>query len=528
MPGPESDSLWESGAATDYHDTSRTAVSRVRIGYPRLTQIETTNSDLATARAALTALGAGLPTYGNDGAPVSPETDDPLADVKRALAFRPSTGVSLISGARFASYLRSNSETRIADGAAIFNVVDQSFVPNPNVPTTTRPGLSYLRLGKPEPKLLDASNTPLTREADLLMDQKYGAGIGLYSDGGLSAWTRQPMRLRSDGNIHIDAANIRINGSFFGLTSYGPSTTATYEIDDENDINLINAGLTSDQSVKRKIINLNLLRNTSLGWYRQIFDRGKTLTFATANKGDFTTSSQYALNVGAKFEHTLSVGLSTEFSGKISASKSFLIDIGTGGATFKHPFGTWIKDMSYEVQADTSITIGLTGVDSVAMETPMKIYSGVLHAAIAVQMVAFLAYNSALADRADRPITSDDTADADGKYDDTHGLRDALDDGLKVYEAAIALSVITAAAGCIMAALQAGLSSMSCMIPAMTPTLKITALGIELSCGPSSLKIGYDGIEMSGAARIVTSAPTVSQMSPSISHLPAVVPRVPI
>lgn len=529
MPGPESDSLWESGAVNDYHAPARTAVSRVRIGYPRLTQINSTNTDLATARAALTGLDATkLPTYGNDCSPISPDTDDAFADVKRALAYRPSTGLSLISGARFASYLRSNSETRVADGSVIFNVVDQAFAPDPAVPARTRPGLSYLRLGKPEAQLLDAGNQPLPRPADQLMDQKYGSGIGLYSDGGLRAWARQPIALRSDDGISIDGAKIRINGSFFGLTSYGPSTSVTYEIDDENDINQINAGLASDQTVKRKIINMNMLRRTPIGWYRQIFDRGKTLTYTTANKGDFTTSAQYALNVGAKFEHTLSVGLSTEFSGKISASKSFLIDIGTGGAVFKHPFGTWIKDMSYEVQADTSIVIGLTGVDSVAIETPMKVYSGVLHAAIAIQMVAFLAYNSALADRADRPITSADVPDADGKFDDVHGLRDALDEGREVYEAAIALSVLTAAAGCIMAALQAHLSVVKNLAPAMLPTIKVTALGIELSCGPSALKIGYDGIEMTGAARIAASAPTVSQMSPSISHVPAVVPRVPI
>ncbi len=512
MPGPESDSLWESGAVNDYPDANRTAVSRVRIGYPRLAQINSTNSDLATARAALTGL-AGLPSYGNDGAPLAPATDDALADVKRALAFRPSTGLTLISGARFASYLRNNSETRVADGAVIFNVVDQGFVPNPDDPSVTRPGLSYLRLGKPEPTVLDGENNPLARQYDQMMDQKYGPGVGLFSDGGFNAWTRQPINLRSNQAINL-------NGSSIVLTSYDGATVVSYEIKEKSDIERINAGEITDVSVDRRIININWLRNTPIGWYRQIFDRGKALTYTTANKGDFSNASQYSLSLGAKFEHTLAVGLSTEFSGKITVSKGFSAEIGTSGAIFKHPFGAWTKETTAEVTGDMKVKLSISGIETASMELEMKIFSGLLHAAVATQTIAFTAYNSTLADRADRPLTAADAPDAGGRGDNAHGMLDAFDKGLDIYEAAISLSAITAAAGCVMAARQAFLSNLRLVPIPVTPTIEVSRTGINLICGASYIQMGFEGIRIGSPGTVVIGGSTLNLMSPATHHLP--------
>lgn len=505
---PESDFLWETPAVPDVDNPGSTATNRMRLGHPRLQAIGTTGADLAAARLAVASLTAtNMPAYDNQGTPIAPTASDPLRDVKRALAFRPSTGAALISGARFSGYLKSNFEVRSADGAVLFQTVDHDFVPDPaNAPTTKKPGLSYLRLGKPEPRLRDAEGKELPRAQDQLMDQKYKPGIGLFSDGELYAWTRKPLNFRSGEAFYITAPA-------YSLSSYGESKIVTYEINDPDDIARVNNGELNDVDVARKIINFNWLRPTSRGWYRQIFDRGQAFSFTTANKGDFSQATQYSLGIGAKFDHSLAVGLSTEFSGKIAISKGFSIDIGTGGAIFKHPFGAWTKEGSAELTGDSSVKLTITGIDTAAMETAMKVYSGLLHAAVAAQTAYFAAYNGKLAARAGQTL-------AGGEDDNAHGFKDTLEDGVSMYEDAIKLSAVICAAGCVMAALQAAWSNLRLVPIPLTPTVEVSRTGINLFCGPSYIQLSHTGIRIGSSGTVMIGGSSLHQMSPSINHLP--------
>src|SRR5262249_2747771 len=140
-----------------------------------------TVSDITAARAALDRIPLdGKPAYDEHDKPLPPALSDPLADVKRALGYSPATGAEVITGARFKAYLKSGLDTRVGDGAVLFQAVDQDFR---DTDGSARPGLSYLRLGKPEAQLTDAAGSAPPRPLDRLMDQKYASGIGMFSDG---------------------------------------------------------------------------------------------------------------------------------------------------------------------------------------------------------------------------------------------------------------------------------------------------------------------------------------------------------
>lgn len=478
------DQLWEVAGSTDTDDPNLLVDTRVRNGYPRLQAIGTTATDLAAAIKATAGIDAGLlPSYDANKAPVPPATSDRLADVKRALAYVPATGLSVFTGARFASYLGGSSETRVVDGAVLFNAVDQSFAPDPADAATTRPGLSYLRLGKPEAVVKDSDGKPLARRFDQMMDQKYGSGIGLFSDGGLNAWTRQPMNLRSNQAVNI-------NGSQVVITSYGENTIVTYQIKDKDDIARINAGETVDVAVDRSIVNISSLRSTDLGWYKQTYDRGRALTYSTANKGDYGIGAAYALSVGAAFTHSIAANLATEFAGKVEVSKGFGVEVGATGATFKHPFGSWSLENTAELSAGRKVTLSISGVDALPIKVAMATYSAVLHAAVAAQSLAFTSYNAVLAGSADRTLK-------DGDSDDQHGMLTVFDKGVLIYELAISLSAASCAAGCVMAAIQAVWASARKPLPGM-PIIELTPTGMELTCGLSGISISNLGVTING------------------------------
>lgn len=520
---PESDMLFEAPGVIDVAVAAVagaprvTADSRMRIGYPRLTQIGATRTDLDLASQVVAALpAASRPSYGNSGGFLAPALDDPNADAKRALAFRPSTGFGFTTGAKFSGYLKGNFETRVADGAVLLQVVDQGFAPDPAAPTTVKPGLTYLRLGKPETPLTDAAGAPLAREHDQLQDQKYVAGIGLFSHGGLNAWTHQAINLRSNQDVSI-------NGKTVGMTSYGGNSSVTYEIRNESDVARINAGEVTDRGVDRSIININLLRNTgAMGWYRQVFDRARSLTFGTANKAEFNIGASYALSIGAKFENVMTFGMATDYGGKIAMSRGLEIKIGEGGSTFKHPFGSFQSEKMVEISGESSVRISANGIDTMIMDKPVEIFAKVLEVAVLAQSVAFMAYNANLADRASKTLTAADSA---GQGDNTHGMISTFDKGLSVYQAAIALSAITAAGGLVLGAVHAAMIRMRApLLPKSLIQLGRTEL--LLQCGVSAIKITPLGIEMT-APTVTIGGLQVEVKAPAINHAPVPAPPAP-
>ncbi len=528
---PRSDMIFDAPGVTDYQNPTHTADNRLRVGYPRLETLGSTPTDLATARQITAPMPEDRrPDYEANGVFKAPLTSDAYADVKRALAYVPATGIVFFTGARFETYTLGNFESRVVNGAITLQAVDQTFPPPPDPANAAsaepaaeqpKPVLSYLRLGKAEPALLDADGNPLARRFDQMMDQKYVSGVGLFSDGGFNAWTRDTMNLRSNKAVNI-------NGSAVVITSYGEANIVTYAIDKDDDNARINAGEIVDLDVNRKIININWLRPTALGWYRQIFDRSRALTFSTANKADFGIASSYGLGVGAKFEHSLAIGLSTEYSGKIGINKGFSVEIGATGAVFKHPFGAWTQEAEAELTGDMSVKLGISGIDTLPIKTGMKVFSGLLHASVAAQTLAFTTYNAVLAGSADRVLTAAD-AQAGGEGDNAHGMQSAFDKGIQIYEAAIALSAITAAAGCVMAAFQA-VWARTRPPNLLTPTLELDMTGIKLRHGLACLEISQAGITLHAGPGMPLSLGglTINQHAAAINHLPPIPPPLPV
>lgn len=517
----KSDFIVEVPQVADPLYPGRAVDSRLRIGHPiETTEGRATLADVAFARSILDQIPADRQPPGGADAFSSPALTEDNLDVKRNLAFRPGTGVAALTGGSSLTFAHHNAETRVVDGAVVIAAVDQSFSPDAANPEQTAPGLSYLRLGKPEPKLTDAEGKPLERRFDRLMDQKYNSGIGLFSDGPLFAWTQKPLNFRSNEAFFITAPA-------YSLSQYGESRIISYELSNKDDIARVNAGDLADVDVGRKVMNVNWLRPTELGWYRQIFDRARALSYTTANKGDVGTGAFYSLGVGAKFEHAASVGLGTSYAGKVDVNKGFSIDIGATSATFKHPFGAWTQDFSAELSGMTSVKIGVAGVDSIAIDGFIKGYSVALHLAVAAQTAAFAAYNGVLAARADQTLTG---ADALNKGDDTHGLLTALEAGVKVYEAAISLSAITCAAGITLAAVQAGWSAARIKkVVAATPAIEMDHTGIVLKHGASLIRISPAGIIIQAAGgSVITSGAQIINMAPSINNFPQALPPLPV
>lgn len=521
MSGTTSNFLFDTPDNVDVDEPGITVDSRFRIGYPQLKSDTQTQTDLSIARAVTEDIQSGrLPQYDKDDKPIPPELSDPLADIKRALSYQPDTGVGFITGADISAYSKGNFDARVADGSVLLQAVDQDFTQKDG---TARPSLTYLRLGKPEAQLKDKDGNEPTRKNDQLMDEKYEAGVGLYSDGGLRAWTKQAVNLRSNEEISMTAPS-------FYSTSYGDRLIVSYEIKNDSDIDLINSGKIEDSAVDRTIVNVEAMRSTDLGWYKQVFDRGRNLEYSTSNKGEFGIGASYGLSVGSTFEHSIAASLETSYTAKVDISAGFSVEIGTTGSEFKHPFGSWTHEDEAETTALSKITLALTGVEMGPMATAMKIYAGALHGSVAIQSLAFTSYNAVLAGMADRTLTAGDTLTAkkaNKKVDDTYGLLTALDHGMKIYEAALSLSAITCAAGLVMGAVEA--AWMRLRKPTLAkPSIEISDSGIFLRYATNGIQIDASGIQIIGyQGGVKVSGPTVDIMSPSSNFAPAPLPPIP-
>lgn len=520
MPNLKSDMLLEAREVLDYHDDDVVTNTRMRFGYPRVDTIGTTASDFTLTKQIIESLPSdGRPRFGNRNEALPPESSDKLADVKRALAFKPATGVSFVSGARFDVYLKNNFETRVADGAAIMQVVD--FDAGIDADGKKVPGLTYLRLGKPEQVLKDTENNALSREADLLKDQKYEPGIGLFSDGALNVWTRQPINLRSSKAVNIvaDEKSEEIIGENY---------SATYEYMSEDDEKRIKKGEVKPQEVERKIVGVEMKRKGAAGWYHQDFKRSQTLDFSVANKGDISLSAAFGMSMGAKIDHSIALGFETSFSGKVELSKSFGIELGEHGAVFKSTAGSWTQSKDHTVSANNSITLKVNDLGSLPFQTAATAYKMASAVAIAAQTTALTFYNLKLTTSSGKPLSARSEADKDKtaeELDDANGLKATLDSGMKLYEAMVLLSAITGAAGATLAALQAAYLRAPIVDP-MAPSIVVDRTKIVLRCGGNGIEIGPTGVRIAVVGTVEIGGPTVNINSPAINNNP--VPAIPI
>jgi hypothetical protein len=510
VAGTKSNTHWDIPNNENTNAPPDTADTRFLLGYPLLAPIHHTPSDAKFARDVMKDLpAASLPDYDGQDYPVAPPDDDDHADAKRALSYTPSTGASFISGGQFRTYLRGDLDARVADGSVRFQAIDQEFTDDEG---NTIPGLTYLRIGTPDAALTDANGEELPRELNPAKDQKAVSGIGFFTDGGVEGWAKKPINLRSNELLTLTAPT-------FYNTSYGETFIATYELEGEY-VELVNSGKALDVEVPHKIVKVDAVYKTDLGWYKHTVDRGREIEFSTSNKGAFGIGASYEMNVGAKFEHTVAAGLETDFSGKVSLSKGFEIEIGETGAVFKHPFGAWTQEDEAELTGNSSVSLSIAGIDTAPMQIAVKAYAAVMYGAVAAQNLAFMAYDAVLAGQADRTLAAD-------QEDNYYGLKTSLDEGMKIYEAALSLSAITCAAGIVLGAVQAAWSAARPHDPTV-PDIQVSRQGIFLRYGSNGIEIGPAGVKIVGLMGGVTiGGLSVTHAAPAVNHQP-VPPIIPI
>ena len=460
--------------------------SRLRIGASRKDGRGSTRTDAAFIQYILRAIPeAQRPTFSN-GTTTLPPHDDQHADVKRSLSYTAPTGISFASEGHLSKYLGGDEVTRIVDGSFRVYAIDQN---------GGAPKLSYLRLGKPEQQLTmevnvnspGASGEPVPKRYDRSRDTKYTSGVGVYTQGDIQVYSANKTAFRASGPFYI-------NSRGYVLTSYGERRATSYDINSQADLNDINAGLIDDTSVDRTLINVDWRHKRADGWYTQVYDRGKRVDFYTSNKGEVGTSAKYALSMGLVFNHSISAGLDTGYAATVEVKGSSVVKVTSNGVSSETPFGTCSLSDSLSLTGNSSVEIGCADVATIALSGTTKVFANVMRAAVVAQNAAFLAYEVALAAKANMTLNASQLAD-DLHAEDAHGFETAFNAGPDIYNAAIGLSAITCAAGILLAAVQA--AAMKVPPLGFTPKIEMDPFGMTLSCGPlSKIKLNVVGVEM--------------------------------
>lgn len=477
------DMLFEVVDAADPNAPGAAIDSRLRLGAARR-DIGPTRTEAQLVQHVLEAIPAEQrPTFSGDHT-VLPAPDDARADVKRSLRHDGPTGFGLVTNGQLLKYLGKDEVSRILDGSFRIYAVDQA----------GGPVLSYLRVGKAEPKLgtdangapVEGSGTELPKTKDRSKDTKYASGIGLYTEGQIQAYSKGTTNMRSSAPFCITAPSII-------LTSYGERWIASYDIGDA-DIERVNAGDIDDTQVDRTIVNLDWRHKQPDGWYTQMYDRGKRLDFSTSHKGEVSTSLKYSLALGLAFNHTYSAGLETGYAATVEVKGSSGVKVVTGGfdSEFFGKKGSIFESVDLTGNGSVKITCGdLIGA---TMMKTMEGFSIATRVAVAAQSSAFLAYEAALAAKAN--MTVDRSQDPNTELA-VHGFQDAFKAGPAIYDAAIGTSALITAAGLLLAAVQAAKSVLP--DPLGAPKLEMTPFTIKLSCGPmSSIAMSPLGILIKG------------------------------
>lgn len=514
MPN-KSDMLLQAPNSIDVDRPEHGVDTRFLLGYPRLERQSATDTDAEVAHnAALGIPPENLPTY-VAGITIAPEPTDPIADVKRAELFRSHTGMNVITGGRVSNYLRGNFDTRVLDGAASFQVVDQTFEPIPGQAGKSKPGLSYFRLGKPEPTLLDTDGKPLPATGDRLRDQKYASGIGMFSDGSLDIWTKKAITLHSSSTINLVA-----DGKH--EVTNGDNYKATYSYVNEEDEEKVKEGHLKPQQVARKITSVAYERHGLTGHYEQKFERAQSLGFNSENKGEVAFSSKYEMGLGAKIDNSYSLEFGTSVSGKIELKKSYELEIGKHGAIFHGTAGKWITEDDHSVRAAQEIKLSVDPTADLTFNAAASRFRELAFVSGAAQLAAMTTYNGILFDWSTKPLSPASASDMEHKgadeIDNEHNLKSALDAGMKLYESCAITGMVVAAASALVAALRAKSLGMPSVNP-LAPTITVTNSYIELKVNTTTLTIGAMGIT-SSAPIIATHAVQANVNAAQVGHQP--------
>jgi hypothetical protein len=421
---------------------------------------------------------------------VLPASSDARADVKRSLRFDGPSGLAVITNGDLLKYLGSDEVSRILDGSFRVYAVDQA---------SGAPKLSYLRLGKPEPTLgtdadgkpVEGSGTQLPKRDDRSKDTKYSSGVGIYTEGDIQGYSKGKTSLRASGPFYI-------NSRGYVLTSYGERKAVSYDINSESDLNAINAGEIDDTDVERTLINVDWRYKRPDGWYTQVYDRGKRVDFYTSHKGEIGTSVKYGLSLGLSFNHAFAAGLDSGYAAMVEVKGGHGVKVTSNGFETDLGFGKFQVAESHEVSANDAVEISCARLVDVGMTKIMKGFSIAVRVSVAAQNAAFIAYEAALAARANMTLKGGQTAD-DLMAEDHHGFQTAFEQGPKVYNAAVALSAITCTAGILLAAVQAAMSKAP--DPGTTPKIKMTPFAMVISAGPAtSITLNAFGISIKGGS----------------------------
>jgi hypothetical protein len=467
--------------------------TRLRLGSER-TSHGPTQTDAEFVQKVLRVLPeAQRPTFSGD-VTVLPAPDDAKADIKRSLRYDGPAGFGLVTSGQLSKYLGGDEVSRILDGSFRVYAVDQPAVSEASGSAggegggESGPKLSYLRLGKAEPKLgtddgghpVEGTGAALTRAQDPMMDAKYHSGIGAFTQGEIVLYSKEETNLIADDEFHIVAKGMSV-------TSYGPCKTLTFE-------GVAETGGQSD--AKTKLTSAEWRYQAPDGWYKQGYELSRKLEFSTANTGEIKTSAGYGLSLGLSFEHKFAAGLETGYAANVEVKGETKVKVTANGFESETPFGKFEVADKVELSGNESVEIGCARLVDVGMTKTMKAFSVTVRAAVAAQNAAFLAYQAALASRASRTTVEAGKAIEDIDDYDQEGFATAFKKGPAIYEAAIALSAATCAAGIVLAAVQAALSKAP--DPEATPTIKMDPFSLKISAGPTSITMTTMGIYLKG------------------------------
>lgn len=500
----ENDLLLQASDSIETGDGSAAIDTRLRIGSPRRVLLGTTQTDAQIAHdVALGLPPANLPAY-VDGLTAEPDASDPLGPVKRAQMFTPRIGVNLTSGGHFNAYLRQSFDARVIDGQILWQAVDHDFKPGV-------PGLSYLRLGKPEKKADGTAGDP---EADLatepLAGQKFTSGIGIFSDGTLNAWTKQEIKLVSDEKIKLVSRDLH--------TEYdGENYTVSYELKNLSDEKNVKSGEKKATSFSRKIVSVDFRRKLGAAWYQQTLKYNWSLAFNAALKGDVAFSASYALSVGAKIDQSYALSYACSLSGKAGFAVSYEQQVGPSGSVYKGNAGYYSAVKNHDIKASDTITFQIAQAFMLKSSIEGADFKSLTKASMAAQLLAMSLYNAVVLGMAG------DNKEAE--------LRKALDHGAILYAAATSLSLITAAFGALQAysenvRLKAARSVPAIPPPAALPTITLKSTEIELKIGASSIKMTPLGVWIEGT-QIFANGSVINHNAPAINHNPVPQPAPP-
>ena len=240
--------------------------------------------------------------------------------------------------------------------------------------------------------------------------------------------------------------------------------------------------------------------------------REEKLSFSTAATGEIGIAAKYALSMGSNFNSLARGRPRNRLCGNRRGQGQRRGQFHQNGFDTDTPLGGFSCGDKVELGATRTVKFTCASISNIALAEAFGLYAKVVMGAVAAQNAVFLAWEAALADKAN--MTLDEYARPDDMdVEDTHNFRTEFHKGPDIDNAAVSLSAITTCAGIVLAAYQ----MVACEVPTTAPTIEMDPFGITISCGPAS-KITLDpfGIQTIGLTNTQRAA-SVSVQSPLTS-----------